>query len=115
VFAVLLTLASIGTFLITARGIDGGSGKWQTVIITTLMTISGPLTGAVSRGWQHCCLTFSVSLLPWCLPPMIAAFALQQFWRPHSGIGEVVRVVAWGLAWAGWFFAGFISFLHALS
>jgi hypothetical protein len=115
VFVVLLTLASIGTFLVTARGLDDSSEKWRTVMITTLMTISGPLTGAFSRGWQHCCLTFSVSLLPWCLPPMIAAFALQQFWRPQSRIGEGVRVAAWGLGWAGWFFAGFVSFAHALS
>jgi hypothetical protein len=115
VFVGLLTLASIATFLITVRGLDDGVGKWQTVTTTTLMTISGPLTGAVSRDLQHCCLTYSVSLLPWCLPPMIAAFALQQFWRPQSRIGEGVRVAAWGLGWAGWFFAGFVSFAHALS
>jgi len=114
VLAILFGLATIQTFVVTVSGVDPGSDKWRHVITATLLTISGPMTGAICRDLQSCCLDFSASLLPWFLPPLIGAFALQQIWRPRSVAGESVRVTIWGLAWLAWFFGGHISFLHAL-
>lgn len=114
VFLGLLLLATALTFLITSNGLSNGPDKTTRVITTTLLAVSGPLTGAISRGFQGCCLEFSVSLLPYVLPPLLAAFLLQWCWRPRGRIGDAIRVVVWGLAWTAWFLSGIVSFGHAL-
>ena len=53
------------TYWIAEHGIEQDSHR-RLVILTTLGTILGPMTGAISRNCQSCCVAFSLSLLPYC-------------------------------------------------
>ena len=53
------------TCWIAEHGIEQDSHR-KLVILTTLGTILGPMTGAIARNCQSCCLAFSFSLLPYC-------------------------------------------------
>src|SRR5687767_2212082 len=66
--AVGLWLAFSGvTLWIMLQGLDRGAWRPLRVAATTAGTILGPMTGAISRDFQGCCLDFSLSLLPYCL------------------------------------------------
>ena len=56
VFAFMLAVFMVLTCLITNVGVDDGPGHYAFVVLSTLGTITGPLTGAISRGFQGCCL-----------------------------------------------------------
>ena len=48
-----------------ARSMDQTTGKWRWIVVwTTLGVISGPMTDAIAREGQSCCLENSLSLLP---------------------------------------------------
>ena len=55
------------TFLIVRSGLDHAREKPLTVVTVTVASVLGPMTGAISRGFQGCCLQASLSLLPYCL------------------------------------------------
>ena len=68
-FVVMLGVFMILTFLITNAGVDEGLDHNARVLETTLGTITGPLTGAISRGFQRCCLEFSLRVMLYRVQP----------------------------------------------
>jgi len=73
----------------------------------------GPMTGALLRGWQSCCLRFSLTVAMWLSPFLLAAFAARLI--PWFERHPVLRRLVW---WSGvgiWCLGAPISCLHALS
>jgi hypothetical protein len=104
------------TFVIAWDGVDGvGADHHRTVVVTTLATPLGPMTGAISRHLQSCCWEFSVSLLPFCLTALALGGALQWVIPPKNRGLRILRVAIWGLGLFVWFGGGIVSFGHALT
>ena len=103
------------TLIILLTGLDRTPGRWRVIISTTAATALGPMTGAVSRDFQGCCLEFSLFLLPWCLGGLITGVAVQFIVPARGPIHGTARVVAWVTGWVVWFGGGIVSFGHALS
>ena len=114
--ALALWLAFGGfTLFAFAVGSDGGgSDRTARVVMTTAATALGPMTGAVSRGFQGCCLRASVSLLPYCLPALLAGALVQWLVPPGGVVRGTVRVIAWVVGLIVWFGGGILSLGHAL-
>lgn len=103
------------TFSIVYAGADEGSGRARAIILTTMGTILGPMTGAISRDFQSCCLEFSLSLLPYAAAfPIVGTVAQLVRWPFEWGAGAL-RMLLWIVGWLGWFLGGIVSFGHALS
>ena len=101
------------TYWIADHGIDDYDHR-KLVILTTLGTILGPMTGAISRDCQSCCLAFSLSLLPYC-GAFLAAGTLPLFVKlPFQWGASALRMSLWVIGLLGWFFGGIVSFGHAL-
>ena len=115
VFACLLAVFMLLTFLITNSGVDDGPGHGARVIQTTLGTITGPLTGAISRGFQACCLSASLSIMMYCAPILAAGIAAQFCPLPDRTWARVLQMSLWTTGWLAWFGGGILSFGHALS
>ena len=114
-FVVMLGVFTLLTFLITNAGIDKGEEHNARMLLTTLGTITGPLTGAISRGWQGCCLRFSLMVMA-CSAPVLLIGVLLQFIRlPDTKWITVLRMSLWIIGWLVWFLGGILSFGHALS
>ena len=117
----LLTLAVIWgsftalTYWIADRGIDHGPDHNRLVFLTTSATALGPMTGAISRGCQSCCLQNSLALLPYC-GVVLALGIVPQFIRlPFHHGAKATRLVAWNIGLLAWFLGGTVSFFHALN
>ena len=114
-FLSLWAVFTLLTFLITHGGLDEGPEHDLRVLQTTLGTLTGPLTGAIARGFQRCCLKFSLSLMVFCAP-ILSAGILAQFMGPLGGKKtRIVRMSLWILGWLAWFLGGIVSFGHALA
>ena len=107
VLAVLFILFATLNFIATARSEGVGTG-----IATAAGTIAGPMTGAIARDFQECCVKASLGLLPFALPFLGLAVGSQvsATAQRHSK----VRTALWSIGWVGWFGAGIVSFGHAL-
>jgi len=103
------------TFAIVNSGVDSSPGRTRTVCVTTAATILGPMTGAISRNLQGCCLNCSLSLLPYCVASAGLGIAAQFIKFPFERFSNPIRMVLWIVGWLGWFFGGIVSFMHALS
>jgi hypothetical protein len=114
-FVVMLGVFMILTFLITSAGVDRGVDYRARVLQTTLGTITGPLTGAISRGFQPCCLKFSLTVMLYCAPVLLIGVLVQFISLPDETWLNVVRMSLWILGWLVWFLGGIVSFAHALS
>lgn len=115
VFAVLWIMFSILTFLITNAGVDEGAEHHTRVFLATAGTITGPLTGAISRGFQGCCLRFSLTVMAYCGPLLLIGVVTQFSNLPDHKWLRVMQMVLWTLGWLVWFMGGILSFGHALS
>lgn len=114
--AIALWLAfSTLTLLIVLGALDRAAEKPRTVAATTAATVLGPMTGAVSRDFQGCCLKFSLHLLPYCLGALLVGLAVQLVVPPRGWLTGTVRVIAWIVGLVAWFGGGIVSFGHALS
>jgi hypothetical protein len=103
------------TLYILLESLDNATDKRGTVAATTAATVLGPMTGAISRDFQGCCLRFSLYLLPWCGGALAAALAAQLL-VPRRGLWtEFLRLSAWAVGLTAWFGGGIVSFGHALS
>ena len=85
------------------------------VLLTTAGTISGPMTGALARDWQGCCLEFSIFLLPCCGSALVGAAAFQFIPLPLKRGATAIRLSVWTVGLLVWFMGGIVSFGHALS
>jgi hypothetical protein len=76
VFASMLALFMILTFQATG-GLSNGPQSGVHSLEATVGTIAGPLTGAISRGFQSCCLRASLTLMAYCAPVLLIGFLMQ--------------------------------------
>jgi hypothetical protein len=106
---------STWTWLILAAGLDDASDRPLLVAMTSICSISGPMTGAMCRDFQVCCLAFSLSLLPWCIAGLVFSAVTQLVLPPHRGVLAVLRFLGWISGLTVWFGGGIVSFIHALS
>jgi hypothetical protein len=90
--------------------------NFRTGFLTATGTILGPMTGAIGRHFQKCCLNASLHLLPYFLPCPILAFVSQirRTGRTPTRAGAA-RYTLWLLGWLAWFFSGILSFAHAFA
>jgi hypothetical protein len=104
---------TILTYLIADRGI-GHDDHAKLVFFTTCGTILGPMTGAISRNWQSCCLKNSLMLLPYCGAFLILGTTPQFVRWPFQRGASAMRMALWIVGLLGWFLGGIVSFGHAL-
>lgn len=87
---------------------------WTIVALSPFLSITGPMVGAISRGFQPCCLQASLAILPYCLAAMAIAVGLQAV--PVSSRAFTSAVLwAWTAGLAIWFAGGLLSMIHAVS
>ena len=103
------------TLWIASHGIDDSSHKPMLVFVTTLGTALGPMTGAISRDFQSCCLAHSLWLLPYCLGGFVIAVMVQFALPPRRWWSVAIRAATWVTGLLVWFGGGIVSFGHALS
>jgi hypothetical protein len=87
----------------------------KTLAATTAGTVLGPMTGAICRDFQGCCLRNSLMLMPWCLGGLATGVVVQLAVPGRGWLTQSVRVVAWVAGLIIWFGGGIVSFGHALS
>ncbi|QDU35895.1 hypothetical protein Mal4_01770 [Maioricimonas rarisocia] len=105
---------TIWTYLIVSAEFDGSPWTDRRVVLTTVATLLGPMTGAVSRDGQSCCLEFSLRLLPWAGAFLLAGILPQLVRWPFQRGAATLRILVWCLGLTGWFAGGIVSFTHAL-
>lgn len=115
IFAVLWSGFTILTYMAVSSGLTNASQERGLVVITTLGTISGPMTGAISRRYQSCCLQASLALLPYAAVGLMVGVFFQWLPLPDRIGWQGLRLGVWGLGWFVWFASGMLSFAHALS
>ena len=115
VFGVVWMSFTALTFSAVSGGLTNASQERGLVMMTTLGTISGPMTGAISRRFQSCCLQVSLALLPYAAIGLLTGAAFQSLPIPSRSGWQVLRLSVWGLGWIVWFGSGIVSFAHALS
>jgi hypothetical protein len=115
VFVAMLAAFTVLTFLATNAGVDKGGGEHNArVLQATLGTITGPLTGAISRGFQGCCLRFSLTVMAYCAPLLLIGVVIQFVGSSRHRWLRITRMILWVLGWLVWFLGGILSFGHAL-
>jgi hypothetical protein len=112
-FALWLAFAAL-TLVIVLNGLDQAAQRPLTVAATVVGSALGPMSGAISRGMQPCCLAFSWSLMPLCLSALAVATAAQLVWLPEFSWMKAVRLAVWAAGLMLWFGGGIVSFAHAL-
>lgn len=112
---VLWACAAVLMLWAVAMGLDDAAEQPRTVAATVAGVALGPMTGAISRGFQDCCLAFSLSLLPYCLAALAVAVGVQLALPPSPAWLGPVRLLAWIVGLVVWFGGGLLSLLHALS
>ncbi len=103
------------TYMAVSGGLSNASQERGLVAMTTLGTIAGPMTGAISRRFQGCCLQASMSLLPYAATGLVIGVLFQCLPLPCRRGWQGLRLSVWGLGWLVWFGSGMVSFAHALS
>ena len=112
--AVWLVFTGLTLYIVRA-GLDDAGRRPGQVALTTAATVLGPMTGAISRDFQGCCLDFSLRLLPVCLGGLAVAIAFQFVRLGTSVWMQLVRLFVWSAGLVVWFGGGIVSFGHALS
>jgi hypothetical protein len=102
------------TYWIAEHGIEQYNHA-RLVFLTTCGTILGPMTGAISRDCQSCCLSASLSLVPYYGSLLVLGTVPQFVGLPFKRGASVFRMTLWIIGIVGWFFGGIVSFGHALS
>jgi len=114
VFEGLFLAFTVFTYLAANKGVDQYQHN-RIVWTVTASAISGPMAGAIARNYQSCCMSFSLSLLPYCGGALLLAALLQFLRLPFGRLNGAVRMTAWGLGVLIWFLGIPASFLHAFS
>ena len=115
VFLAIWLPFTVWTFAIVSQGLDDAAQRPLLVIATTAGTVLGPMTGAISRDFQGCCLQFSLSLLPYCLSAVAVATLVQVVLPANNAWLRGAGLLIWAAGWIVWFGGGIVSFVHALS
>jgi len=114
VFACLLAAFTLLTFSATNAGVDKGSEHNTRVLQATVGAITGPLVGAIARGFQGCCLKFSLTIMAYCAPVLVVGLLMPCMRPADRKWIRVMRMGLWTLGWLAWFMGGMLSFGHAL-
>lgn len=114
-FVVIFVTFTVLTFLATNAGVDRGADHNTRVFQTTIGVITGPMTGAISRGFQSCCTRCSLILLCYSAPILIFCISIQFLALPQKKWLSIFRMIIWGSGWFIWFLSGIVSFGHALN
>jgi hypothetical protein len=101
------------TYWIAEHGIEQYDHN-RLVVLTTCGTILGPMTGAISRDCQSCCLRFSLGLLPYCATFLVVGTMPLFLKLPFRFGASALRMVMWIVGLLAWFLGGIVSFGHAL-
>jgi hypothetical protein len=115
VFCVLWFGFTALTYAAVSTGHSNARQERGLVIMTTLGTIAGPMTGAISRRFQSCCLQASLTLLPFAAAGLVLGGLFQAIPFPQHIGWQFLRLSVWGAGWFIWFGSGIVSFAHALS
>lgn len=103
------------TLVIVLTSLDDVAQRPVKAAATTAGTVLGPMTGAISRDLQSCCLRFSLQLLPVCLGALGGAIMAQLVVPTDGRWRRAFRLFAWAGGLFVWFAGGIVSFAHALS
>lgn len=115
VFLLFLIVCTVLNFFVLDAGVDDGEDHSRQVLVTTLATISGPMTGAIARDFQGCCTRFSVRVLLIISGPALVLSTFMQVIRLPFRKGQgIVRMIFWVIGLLLWFLGGFASYGHAL-
>lgn len=114
IFVGFYLVFAVMTFLVLSQG-NGSDRRSNAVAAATLGAVSGPLTGAIARNFQSCCLRFSLAVLPYSALALGIGFLLQIIPLPIGRAEKPVRLALWCIGVLGWFGGGMVSFGHALS
>ena len=114
IFLTIWILFTIVTFAILCAGLDG-QNKYLYTILTTAATITGPMTGAISRQLQSCCTEFSLKIMTFCAPVLIFGILFQFIKLPFKKFATAIRLFLRIVCLLIWFLGGILSFAHALA
>jgi len=92
-------------------GLDKGPRHTTLVIKTTLCSIAGPMTGAVARDYQSCCLKASQDMMKMALPILFLGLTACFFIPPSK---RWLERTTWVFSWIVWFFFGAFSAFVAM-
>lgn len=81
----------------------------------TLLTVSGPFTGAIARPTTSDCLTFAWKLFPCCGAILALAVVVQWAPLPFQRGATAIKMTFWVIGLLGWFGGGVLSLMYALS
>jgi len=116
VFLYMLVIFTVFNFFLAHAGIDDNQRHWRRVILTTLATGFGPMTGGVARNFQGCCMHFSFLVLLYISGPAILIATLMQIIKlPFKKGAGFIRMFFWVTGLLLWFLGGFASYGHALN
>ena len=110
-YSFLLVWAGFAALTLWAvlAGLDRADERPALVAATTVGTLLGPLSGAISREGQSCCVAFSLSLLPYCVAAIVVGVTAQFVTPAEWRLGASLRVLAWIGGWLVWFGGGCLS------
>lgn len=114
ILVVMWMMSTMLTLTIVATGLSSSPEKSRRVWMTTAATPLGPMTGAISRGGQSCCLAASLSLLAYCGPALGIAALIQCIDFPNTRWIRGGKLVAWAAGLLVWFGGGILSLGHAV-
>ena len=114
-FLVLWGFWTTLVFYIVDRGLDVGPGHNRMVAISTLMSVTGPLVGGISRSGQGCCMEVSWKVAAMAAPFLLIGIAAQILpWSRHP-LAVGMKYFLWIAGWVLWFASGILPMGHAFS
>ena len=84
-------------------------------VAATLLTFSGPFTGAIARPSEPSCFTYSLKLFPYCAAFLLGGAFFQIVRWPFRYGEQAVRIIPWVIALLGWFTGSIMSLMYAMS
>lgn len=92
-------------------------GDWEhnRNFTVTLLSFTGPFTGAIARPTEASCLRFAFQLLPVCAAFLLGGALLQVIALPFQRGEKGFRLTAWVVGLFGWFGGAVPAMLFALS
>lgn len=116
-FFILLAFAAVFSTLTLWALIHQSPSDWRDNhnFAATLLTVSGPFTGAIARPSEASCLRFAWRLFPYCGGFLSLAVIFQLIRLPEKRGAKATQIALWMLGLLGWFGGGALSLLFALS
>ena len=110
-----IAFAGLSLLLLLPGSLSGHGDTLPRSLTAAVASFSGPFTGAIARGFQSCCLKFSIGLCPYCGSILGIGLVFQFIPLPFGRFERGFRLAMWSLGLLGWFGGVLVSFAHALS